>query len=72
MMSHPIRSHDSGDRHSLVDEEKKVLPGLPIDSGPIDFETAKLSELAPDPDAALSEDERARIVCSSFQAKSSI
>lgn len=75
MMSHPTRSHDSGNRHSLVDEEKKVLPGRPFDSGPIDsgpsdFETVKLSELAPDPDAALSEDERARIVCSSFQAKS--
>lgn len=50
-----------------VDEEKEVLPGRPID-----FETAKLGELAPDLDAALSEDERARIVCSSFQAKSSI
>lgn len=67
MMSHPAKSHDSGNRHSLVDEEKEVLPGRPVD-----FETVKLSELAPDPDAALSEDERARIVCSSFQAKSSI
>lgn len=67
MISHPAGSHDSGNRHSLVDEEKEVLPGRPID-----FETAKLSELAPDPDAALSEDERARIVCSSFQAKSSV
>lgn len=66
-MSNPAGSHDSGNRHSLVDEEKKVLPGRPID-----FETAKLSELALDPDAALSEDERACIVCSSFQAKSSI
>lgn len=66
-MSHPARSHESGNGHSPVDEEKEVLAGRPID-----FETVKLSELAPDPDAALSEDERARIVCSSFPAKSSI
>lgn len=58
MMSHPARSHDSGNRHSRVDEEKEVLHGRPTD-----FETVKLSELTPDPDAALSEDERARIVC---------
>lgn len=59
MMSHTARARDSGNRLSLVDEEKEVLAGRPID-----FETVKLSELAPDPDAALSEDERARIVCS--------
>ena len=57
-MSHPAGSYDSHSRHSQVDDEKE---GLAVPSA--DFEIA-------DPDAGLSEDERARIVCSSYQSRS--
>lgn len=64
-MSHPAGSHDSHSRHSQVDDEKKDL-AVPS----ADFEIGRPTKLAPDPDAGLSEDERARIVCSSYQSRS--
>ena len=58
-MSHPAGSHDSGSRNSPADKEKEILA----------IRSANI-ETAPDPDAGLSEDERARIVCTSYQARS--
>lgn len=60
-MSRPAGSHDSHSRHSQVDDEKEGL-GVPS----ADFEIAHPTKLVPDPDAGLSEEERARIVCSSY------
>lgn len=60
-MRHPAGSHDSGSRRSQVDDEKEDLAVRSTD-----FHIARPTELAPDPDAGLSEHERARIVCSSY------
>lgn len=64
-MNYPAGSHDSRSRHSPVDDEKGDL-AVPS----ADFEIALPTELAPDPDAGLSDDERARIVCSPHQTRS--
>lgn len=64
-MSHLAGTYDSGSRHSPVDDEKEDLAVRSADS-----ERVRPTELAPDPDAGLSEYERSRIVCSSYQPSS--
>ena len=52
------KNNDSDSTHSPIDDKEKVVG---VDQG--GFETLGHGELPPDPDAGLSEEEKARIVC---------